>query len=203
MVVTTISIFIIYDKNNPNIYKFLSIGDGLSLGLNPLGIKSYSHNDYIIKYLEDKNKIVKYYNYSEQNISISELTNDIIYLKDEKLKNFLHTSNIVILSIGEKEINDNKDLETIKEDLNNLLKELKKYNKNIYLLGRYNIKEEQKNKVNKVNDIYRKLAKENNIVYINIDNKNYYINNSYSYPTTNGYKEIGKTIIKAIDITST
>lgn len=80
---------------------------------------------------------------------------------------------------------------------------MKKYNKNIYLLGRYNIKEEQKNKVNKVNDIYRKLAKENNIVYINIDNKNYYINNSYSYPTTNGYKEIGKTIIKAIDITST
>lgn len=201
IVVTTISIFIIYDKNNPNIYKFLSLGDGISLGLNPLGVQSYSHNDYIIKYLKNKNKTVKYYNYSEQNISISELTNDIIYLKDEKLKEYLHTSNLIILSIGEKEINDNKNLDSIKEDLNNLIKELKKYNKNIYLLGRYNIKEEEKDNIKKINNIYKQLAKENNIIYINIDNNNYYLKNVYSYPTTTGYKEISNLIIKAIDLT--
>ena len=45
------------------------------------------------------------------------------------------------------------------------------------------------------------LAKENNIIYINIDNNNYYLKNVYSYPTTTGYKEISNLIIKAIDLT--
>ena len=172
----------------------------MSLGLNPLGVPSHNYNDYLISYLESKNKDVKYYNYSEKNMSIPELTNDIIYLKDKNLKDYLHTSNLIILSIGEEEINKNKDKETIKEDLNNLLKEIKKYNNNICLLGRYNISEENKNKIKEINDIYKTIAKDNNVIYINIDNNNYYIKDINNYPSALGYKEISKLIIKAMDL---
>lgn len=203
MAVTTISIFIIYEKNNPNAYKFLSLGDGLSLGLNPLGIKSYNYNDYLKDYLESQNKTVKYYNYSERNISIPELTNDIIYLKDKNLKDYLKTSNLIILSIGEKEIDENKDINTIEEDLNNLINEIKKYNSNICLLGRYNVNEKNQSKIKDINNIYKEIAKDNNIIYINIDQNNYYMNNTYNYPTTNGYKEISNMIIKAMNLSIT
>jgi lysophospholipase L1-like esterase len=200
IVVTTISIFIIYEKNNPNYYKFISIGDGLAHGLNPLGVKSYNYNDYLKEYLENNGKNVKYYNYSEKNLSISELTNDLIYLKDEKLKEYLKTSNLIILSIGEKEIEDNKDFDIIKENLQNLIYEIKKYNNNICLLGRYNTNKDLEEKIVKINDIYKKIAKKNNVIYINIDKNNYYLNNKFNYPSISGYKEISSAIIAAMHL---
>ena len=178
----------------------MSIGDGLSLGLNSLGVQSYNYNDYLVDFLESQNKNVKYYYYSEKNISISELTNDIIYLKDRNLKDYLKTSNLIILSIGEKEILDDKNIKIIEEDLNNLVRELKKYNNNICLLSRYNINEKQYSKIKNINEVYKQIAHKNNIIYINIDQNNYYINAEYNYPTTNGHKEISKMIIKAMDI---
>ena len=200
IVVTTISIFIIYEKNNPNYYKFISIGDGLALGLNPLGVKSYNYNDYLKEHLENNGKNVKYYNYSEKNLSISELTNDLIYLKDEKLKEYIKTSNLIILSIGEKEIEENKELNTIEENLQNLIFEIKKYNSNICLLGRYNNDKELINKIDEINDMYKKIAQKNNIIYININENNYYSNNTFNYPTIGIYKEISSMIIAAMHL---
>jgi len=198
---TSVSIFIIYKKTNPNTYTFMSIGDGISLGLNPSGIKSYSYNDYIKKYLKDNNKEINYFNYSEKNISIAELTNDIIYLNNKILKEYLQKSDLIIISIGEKEINDNKLIKTIEEDLTNLITEIKKYNNNICLLGRYNINEERENLVKEINEVYKKVSKNNKINYINIDNSDYFINNNdYNYPTINGYEEIGKMLVKLIKL---
>jgi len=198
---TSVSIFIIYKKTNPNTYTFMSIGDGISLGLNPSGIKSYSYNDYIKKYLKDNNKEINYFNYSEKNISIAELTNDIIYLNNKILKEYLQKSDLIIISIGEKEINDNKLIKTIEEDLTNLITEIKKYNNNICLLGRYNINEERENLVKEINEVYKKVSKNNKINYINIDNSDYFINNNdYNYQTINGYEEIGKMLVKLIKL---
>ena len=57
-----------------------------------------------------------------------------------------------------------------------------------------------KEKTTRINEIYKNIAKENNILFISINNNDYYAKNTYNYPTTNGYKKISKTIIKAIDI---
>lgn len=197
---TSISIFIIYDKTNTDDFKFLSLGDGLSKGLNPSGIKSYDYNEYIEEFMKKKDKKVSYYNYSTRDISIAELNNEIIYLKDKILKEYLQTSNIIILSIGEKEIKDGKSIKEIEENLTNLINEIKRYNSNICLLGHFYLNNEKDNLIAEMNNIYKKIAKNNNIIYINIENAIYSLPSSNNlYPTIRGYKEIGKLIISAIE----
>ncbi len=201
IVVTSLSIFIIYEKNMTNTYRFLSIGDGLAKGLNPDGIKSYNYNNFVEDYLLSKQKKVLYYNYSDRDISISELNNDLIYLKDDILKEYLQLSDMVILSIGEREIKSDISLKEIENDLNDLIRAIKRYNFNICLLGHYHLNSEYDEKISAMNDIYRRVAKENDIIYINTENITYYLNNDNNiYPTITGYREISKLIIQAIEL---
>ena len=196
-----ISIFIVYNKTYINKYMYLSIGDGLSLGLNPDGIKSFSYNDYLKEFFDNKNIELDYYNYSEKDISIPELTNDIIYLDNSNLKHYLTNSNLIILSIGEKELKSNKSTINIKKDLKNLIQEIKKYNNNICILSKYHIGIEKTNKLKEINNIYKEVSKEYNLIYINIEDTSYYLtNNKNIYPTSKGYEEISKLLIKAINI---
>lgn len=196
-----ISIFIVYNKTYINKYMYLSIGDGLSLGLNPDGIKSFSYNDYLKEFFNNKNIELDYYNYSEKDISIPELTNDIIYLDNSNLKHYLTNSNLIILSIGEKELKSNKSTINIKKDLKNLIQEIKKYNNNICILSKYHIGIEKTNKLKEINNIYKEVSKEYNLIYINIEDTSYYLtNNKNIYPTSKGYEEISKLLIKAINI---
>lgn len=197
IVFTSISIFIIYEKNNTNSYKILSIGDGLAKKID--SNKKY-YDDFVLDYLKHRNKNVSYYNYSQEDISISELTNDLIYMKDKKLKEYLHTSNMVILSIGEAEIIKQKSPQEIKEDLDNLIKEIKKYNYNICLLGHYYLNTYNDKLIKEMNKIYKDLAKDNDIIYLNLENIKAYLNTNNIYPTERGHKEISKLIIKAIDL---
>lgn len=200
VIFTALSIFVIYDKTSSNSFRFLSIGDGLSKGLSPNGIKSYDYSDYICDYLTNKGKSVSNYNYSIKDISISELTNDLIYLKDKTLKEYLQTSDVIILAIGEKEINENKAIEEIEEDLTNLVQEIKRFNSNIFLIGHYYLNNGKDSKIKQINNIYREVAKNNNIVFINIEKVAYYLNKDNIYPTTRGYREISKLIISAIEL---
>ena len=180
---------------------YLSIGDGLSLGLGPSGNKAYNYNDYIKKYLTSQNKKVSYYNYSKEDISISELIYELIYSKNRNLKEFLHKANLIILSIGENEIKENKSENEIEENIQNLIKEIKKYNSNICLLGHYYLNNGSNIRIKKINEIYKNVAKDNNIIFVNIENIPYYLNNKDKiYPSENGYKEIGKMIIRAINL---
>lgn len=201
ILLTSISIFIIYEKTYTNTYTFLSIGDGLSLGLNPDGIKSFGYNEYIKDYLKDKKIKYNYLNYSEKDISIKELTNELLYLKNDILEDYLRKSNIVILSIGEHEINTNKSSISIKEDLEILIKELKKYNNNICLLGRYSSNKVSNEKINNINNIYKEISKSHKLKYIDIDYIYMYLpNNENLYPNTKGYENISFSIIKAMNI---
>lgn len=200
-ILTSISIFIIYNKNYTNIYTFLSLGDGLSLGLNPNGIKDYGYNENIKNYLKEKDIKYDYFNYSEKNISIKELTNEIIYLDNQILENYMRKSNLIILSIGEYEISTNKNIDTIKKDINNLIKELKKYNNNICLLSKYNIINQSNNKVEELNNIFKEVSKQNNLKFINIESTSKYLINSKNYyPNSKGYENISYLIIKAMNI---
>ena len=133
--------------------------------------------------------------------SISELNNDLIYLKDDILKEYLQLSDMVILSIGEREIKSDISLKEIENDLNDLIRAIKRYNFNICLLGHYHLNSEYDEKISAMNDIYRRVAKENDIIYINTENITYYLNNDNNiYPTITGYREISKLIIQAIEL---
>lgn len=201
ILLTSISIFIIYEKTYTATYTFLSIGDGLSLGLNPNEIKSFGYNEYIKEYLKNKKIKYNYLNYSEKNISIKELTNELLYMKSSVLEDYLRKSNIVILSIGEEEINKNKTSISIKEDLNDLIKELKKYNNNICLLGRYSSLNVTHEKINKINNIYKELSKSHKLKYIDIDYTYMYLPNKDNiYPNSKGYENISFSIIKAMEL---
>ena len=201
ILLTSISIFIIYEKTYTATYIFLSIGDGLSLGLNPNEIKSFGYNEYIKEYLKNKKIKYNYLNYSEKKISIKELTNELLYMKSSALEDYLRKSNIVILSIGEEEINKNKTSISIKEDLNDLIKELKKYNNNICLLGRYSSLNVTHEKINKINNIYKELSKSHKLKYIDIDYTYMYLPNKDNiYPNSKGYENISFSIIKAMEL---
>jgi len=201
IIITTISIFIVYKKTYSNTYTFLSIGDGLSLGLNPSGIKSYSYNDFIKDFLKKRNIKYDYFNYSEKDISIKELTNELNYMNNSILEEYLRKSNIVILSIGENEIKLNKSNISIKEDLEKLIREIKKYNNNICLLSRYYINEMSNIKIDEINKIYKEVSKKYRLKYIDIDYTSLYLsNNKNSYPNLKGYENISFSLIKAMNI---
>ena len=198
---TSISIFIIYDKNNANNFRFLSIGDGLAKGLNPDGIKSYNYNDYIEKYLKNQEKKVSYYTYADANISISELLNELIYLDDSILKEYLHTSDLIILSIGEEEIYGKQTLEEIETNLKYLIEQIKRYNSQICLLGHYQLNGDRDARIIAMNKIFKRVAKDNDIIYINTENITSYLSHRDNiYPTIRGYKEISELIISAIKL---
>lgn len=197
---TTISIFIIYQKTYVDVYTFLSIGDGLSLGLNPSEIKSYGYNEYIKTYFKNKNIKYDYFNYSEKNISIKELTNELIYMNNTILEEYLRKSDIVVLSIGEYEINSNKTIANIEKDLDYLINEIKKYNNNICLLSKYYFNEDT-TKIDELNKTYKELSKKHKLKYINIDYTSLYLtNNNTLYPNLKGYENISFSIIKAMEI---
>ena len=98
------------------------LGDGVNKG---------SFYQEINKFLTNHNKNIDMYNYSKENLSIKELTTDLIYQNNPTLKEYLIKSNLIILSIGEKEIKDNENILNIETDINNLIQEIKKYNYNI------------------------------------------------------------------------
>lgn len=175
------------------------MGDGLSLGINPNTVRSINYSNFIKKYLVSKGKEVLHYDYSKTNFSISELTNDIIYLKDKELKRYLQTSDLVIVFIGEQEIREKIPIKEIEEDMKNLISEIKRYNNNICILGHYYLNQENNPKIKEINNVYRNIAKENNLIFINLENLSYKNLINY-YPTQKGYEQISKLIIKAIHL---
>ncbi len=175
------------------------MGDGLALGLNSYDIKSFSYNDYLKEKLLKNGKKVYYYNYSKKNKTIVELINDIIHNKDQKLKNYLQTSDLIILSIGEKELLDHVPMTEIKENLDILLTEIKKYNNHICLLGHYPNTLIDNQIINNLNSIYQELAKSHNIAFVNLENFNdYLVINNNAYPTNRGYAQISSIIMNVI-----
>ena len=52
-------------------------------------------------------------------------------------------------------------------------------------------------KIYEINKIYKNISKENNLIYINIENIPILNNN---YPSKKGNKDIGNLIVKAIDL---
>ncbi len=217
--------FFIYRYTNYNNITYTVIGDGLSYGIDSYGRKTYSYSDYVKDYLVDKNKLKDYYKlYVKKDTTIemlynSLLTNQKMSINNKKtnIKTILRETDYITMSVG---INDllyqltitnnlteqkiDNIIKEIETNFNNLIQEIRKvYNREIYIIGYYNLNINNKlynMAINKLNNIYKKNK---NVIYISTyiisENKNIFLSNSMNYyPNYKGYQVISSKIIDKI-----
>ena len=212
LIILSLSVYFIFQITKESNIKIITLGDGLSLGINSYTIKDYSYTDYYRDYLVEENKEVEIDNYSKEDLSIHELLKDI--KTNPTLKKDLMEAHILFLNVGYNDLNYKLSLEDINiSKLNRiideidieyklLLKEIKKYYKNeIIVIGYpksntdnyyYNIG------IRKLNKVLNKSTFINTYSLLNDRNKYFSNPNSY-YPNRLGYMKISKEIQKTLD----
>lgn len=194
-----ISCYLIYNKTKKNKLYITAIGDNLTT----------------YKYIKD-NK-VKTYNtkFTNNDLRINDLLNIIKYNHQNNLTPEIHQtlkkSDIIIISIGMNDIyykldNNPKEIYTFLNNmLNNyeeILKEINKYNyKQVFILGYYNITNENNDIFNYINYKLEKIS--SNYKYTCIDlnktiNKNpkYLLKQNKYYLNEEGFKQISNLIVE-------
>ena len=140
-------IFLIYKENHNHYFNYTSLGDGYALGINSYSEIDYGYSDYIKdELLTDKRLKLYTKDFSKKDQSIEHLyesitTNEKITIDSMEinLKQTLRESNLITMTIG---LNDliyhiaitpemseyqlNKIIEEIDNNLNKLIKEIKK-----------------------------------------------------------------------------
>lgn len=211
LIIMSLSVYFIYQSTKESTVQILSLGDGLSKGINSYTIVDYSHLNYYEDYLKSKNKKVKVISdYSREDLTIHELLEEI--KTNNTLKRDLMESHKLFITIGyndllykmslEEDISIpklNNIVDEINTEYKELLEEIKKYYKNEIIIVGYP-------KSNK-DDYYinlgiRKLNRIlNNNTFINtynlLNNRNKYFSNPNSYyPNRLGYERIYEEIKK-------
>lgn len=226
LIITCILVYLIY-TNNSNIKNitYISLGDGYAKGINSYGEVNYGYSDYLKDEINSSNQLNNYYNYGEEDIKINDLYNNILINKQEdkkpNIKQALREADILTISIGLNDLiyrkniyisnvgNANeKIIQNIIIDLDQLITEIKKYYKNdIYLIGYYNFYSQdsvEKKLLDNLSEKYKSYSKRKNIIYIDNSNMNNnlitYLDNPNSYyPNTEGYKKIYSNLSSKIN----
>lgn len=166
LIILSLSVYFIYNYTNNSKIKILIIGDYLTDKLNK--------NKYLSKYESNHKNYIINKNYIKKDLTINEL---LLLVKNTSLKKELLESHILLLNIGYNDylfkttlrnnnIIDINPLEEEQIELEELLKEIRKYYKNtIYVVGYPNIYNNYL-LTNKVNTI----LKEKDITYIDTYN---------------------------------
>ena len=196
-----------YSKNNKNFINYTLLGDKESFSNN---IMSKNYSDLIYDELY-KRKIIGFYNksYIKEDIRIIDLLNSIKdneKIEDVPIQNIIKKSNLIIISIGNNEIDYKLSkidedssaytiysyLDEVEKDYILLLNTIKKYNNsNIIVLGFYNKSQNPlSSKYYKyINNKVKNYCNSNKIIYINTyqiyDKKNDIKNTSYVSNDTN------------------
>lgn len=217
-------IFLIYKENHNHYFNYTSLGDGYALGINSYSEIDYGYSDYIKdELLTDKRLKLYTKDFSKKDQSIEHLyesitTNEKITIDslEINLKQTLRESNLITMTIG---LNDliyhvaitpemseyqlNKIIEEIDNNLNKLIKEIKKYYpKTIYIIGYPDIPIENiyiKEGINKLNELYQNRK---GIVYISttdIISDSDFLNPNNIYPSKEGYKKIADKVLQKLD----
>lgn len=225
LVLTILSIYIIYQNNYNKALNYTSIGDGLSKGIDSYGNIDYGYSDYIKDYLQENN-LLKFYtkDFSSEEMSITTLKSTIqldkkVEYKNTKIniKSILSESDIITMSIG---LNDliykmsildttsiqkiDKIVDSVYNDFSSLITEIKKYYKeDIYVIGYYT-SSKYSYKINYgIEQLNKKYQKDENITYIATDyflnkNEKYLLNPNQYYPNSSGYQVISSKILAKI-----
>lgn len=232
---SVIIVLFIYKATYHKGYNYVVLGDGISSGVNSYGVEDYSYSDYLKDELSN-NKRLKFYtkDFAVKGYSINDLYEDIINNKviglDGKktsIRKALRESNLLTISIGSNDflklfnysIDDKvidriksdktyyfKKIDEIVNDLDKLVKEIKKYAKGkIILIGYYN-PEFEDNVFDEIvkysNYMVEVMTDDNNIdfidIYQEIRDKNYFSNPSDMHLNKEGYKKISILLSKKL-----
>ena len=216
-----LAVFIIYLTTIDKKIYFLALGDEIALGITRNHYEK-SYTEYIKEYLQEK-KILETYveDYKTQGYRITDIINDINNNKEieetkKTIKNALIKADLVTISIGTNDIVSKidqinkmnkidynklkKNIETINNDLDKMLKLIREYCKeDIILVGIYiNTEDEEINGLIKTtNEKFKQISEKHNVKYI--DQYEKLSSNEYMYPNKKDHEIIGKYIIDIID----
>ena len=228
LIVISITFYITINSANDKL-SYISLGDGLSKGINYNNYEGKGYSDFISDYINKYNKLEMYTkDFTNEDERITDLIDNIeenisttVNKKNITIQNAIKKSDIISISIGMNEIlykysnnvNDGYMYSYIDEcinDLNKLIKTIRKLNnKDIYLLGYYNTtKDKRLDKFIKyANNNLLEICSEYKLNYVNLydifKNNKHLIYNLYNhYPNQDGYKLIANEIIKSLKISS-
>ena len=219
ILITVFGIILIYNYFDNHKINYVSIGDNLINGMNSYNIKSYGYNEFVKEYL-DKNKRLSSFNNYFFSKNIIDLTKDIknnrtIWLDNNEyfIKKVLRESDILVISVGMEELSKNYQKYNMDSnyiyfnkmyiDIENLVKEIKKYAKGtILFLGYYNPSTFYDSKTDEffcdVDIKLNRLMMLNDISYIDLYEKvkgnRYKDNVDTPYLNIRGYENIAQTI---------
>lgn len=227
-VLTVIAIYIIYAFASPDDISYLALGDSFALGENPYGEVAYGYSDYLSNYLAQNHHLKLYTKkFASVDARIKDIQQDIllnrkVYIdgKSIGLKSGLRDTDIITLSVGANDLlsqisvlsevmiekKQDEIIDKIGADLTSLLNEIEKYNKNIVLVGYYNLY--PKNEVyrvlfKKLDEKYREVSQDKKIIYISLyDDFPYdkYLPNPFNiHPSIEGYEYIYQKIVQNIE----
>ncbi len=242
LILVIIGIFWIYKLNSNNKIYYISLGDSLAAGQNPYGEIGYGYSDYVNKYLKSQN-LVEFYSkdFAASGDRIIDLINKIeknekveLHDKELRIQTAIEKADVITLSIGANDLfehaglNDmnynleklseaEKYLDEISENLDKLIKLIRKYNnKKVILVGYYNPLSPLSSKYTreleplfmKVNEEYEKVATKNNCDYIDVyeifkENPEYLPNPTDIHPSNSGYEVISAQIIDILKKSNT
>lgn len=222
MIVILIFVFSIYRLFPKQKLNYIALGDSVAEGRNPYGETGFSYTDFFYEKLKKEGKIKDYKKeYSHSGYTTADVINDIIRSGD--IKRDLRESDLVTISIGANDFLDSLDLKNVNLDnmdlyrkniesifpnVDNCMKEVRKYAKNkIYIVGYYNPlpflynlgSEKVDALFNYIDQSYQKIADKYDCVYIsNYDlfkNHPEYLPNPMDiHPNLKGYEAMAEVL---------
>lgn len=213
LILLSLSVYFIYQNTKESSIQILSLGDGLSKGINSYTIVEYSHLNYYEDYLKSKNIDVKTIsNYSNENLTIHELLE--LVKNNNYLKRDLMESHLLFITVGyndllyklslEEDISIpklNKIIDEINIEYKELLTEIKKYYKNEIIIVGYPKSNKDDYYLNLGIRKLNRLLNTNTFIdtYNLLNDRNKYFSNPNSYyPNRQGYKRIYEEIKKTL-----
>ncbi len=220
IIVIACAVFLIYLGFRDEKVYYLSIGDYISNGVNPYGVRDYGYTDYIkdalgkrlevhVNVAKNSNRIIDLISNINDNIAID------VNGKTKTMQNALIKADLITMSIGMNDLLNNlssnmdinmndlmKRFEQILNDYDKLFKLMRKYSKeDIYLIGMYNTTNLNIDEfISFVNQKLGLLCDKYDIKYISIsEDVSRYVEGGI-YLNNDGYKVIADKIIDMINV---
>lgn len=214
LILLSLSVYFIYQLTKESNIQILSLGDGLSKGINSYTIVESSHLNYYEEYLKSKKIQVKVISeYSKEDLTIHELLE--LVKNNNYLKRDLMESHLLFITVGYNDLlyklslednisipKLNKIIDEINIEYKELLKEIKKYYKNEIIIVGYPRTNKDDYYLNLGIRKLNRLLNTNTFIdtYNLLNNRNKYFSNPNSYyPNRLGYKKIYEEIKEEID----